>query len=128
MKRMCWALTASLLSFVVLSAQTSANNDQDGYKLRLALQSDYVDASREEFAFNLGYVAGIAVALDGEAFCLPVTPVRFAELKEVVLKYMNDHPTILHRHRSFVIGVALADAYPCKKKTAKWQSRVLGEN
>lgn len=104
-----------LLLLVLISSAGFAQTQEpyDGYYLRQALQRKAGTESEAEFNFNLGYVAGIARALDGEGFCLPPGQVRFGEMKEVVLKYIGDHPTMLHKERALVIGLALADAYPC---------------
>jgi hypothetical protein len=45
--------------------------------------------------------------------CIP-NGVTVAEAIRVVLKFLDDHPNMLHEPERLVVGQALAAAYPCK--------------
>lgn len=104
-------LFLALLVTVPLLAQTSLR--QDAFTLRQWLVERNSPQHVTEGSWATGYITGIADALDNSAFCIPNTATA-GELNEVVIKYLTDNPTRLHQHRSVVVGLALADAYPCK--------------
>ncbi len=40
--------------------------------------------------------------------------VRYKQAWRVVKKFLDDNPTLLHRHRIYLIRTALVEAWPCK--------------
>jgi Rap1a immunity proteins len=103
---------AMLLFALPLLAQS--NSEHDAYGLRQNLLDRQGRLSVTGWSWNSGYVVGVAEAQNNEAFCIPGL-IRSAELNEVVIKYINEHPTVLHKDRVLAVALALADAYPCKK-------------
>ncbi len=45
--------------------------------------------------------------------CIP-DDVTYGQVWRVVKKYLDDNPTLLHKHRSTLIKTALVEAWPCK--------------
>jgi Rap1a immunity proteins len=121
MKRALFILFAAL----PLLGQAAQDSNHDAFTLKRALTAN-VRESEDNFgawSYNTGYIQGIADAHDRDAFCLP-SNYRAGELSEVVVKYLNDHPTALHQYRGVAVGVALREAYPCKSRQAseqKWE-------
>jgi hypothetical protein len=102
-----------LLFLLPLSAQESGEIHHDAYSLReqLVAPSGGVEQTAK-WAFGLGYVMGIAET-DGQGeFCLPQN-FRAGEIKDVIVKFMNDHPEKLHERRVDVAIAALHLGFPC---------------
>jgi hypothetical protein len=74
-------------------------------------------------AFCLGYVAGVTDldGPDGSAFperrrsCVAEN-VSNGQVRDVVVKYLKDHPEERHIQASILIVKAMAQAFPCKTK------------
>lgn len=63
-----------------------------------------------------GYVDGIADGAVGLGYaCYPAGVAR-AEIREVVMKYLRDHPERLGDPASLLVLNALFEAYPCKRQ------------
>jgi hypothetical protein len=116
MKTTISSVILALVLLSTISAQETSSGDQDGYMLRKDLQAmdrpGYSVTETQNFAFAFGYVIGVSEAFDTIRFCLPESP-RQGELREVVIKYLNDHPEQLHRARFAVTADALEAAFPC---------------
>jgi hypothetical protein len=121
MKR--WLLV-SLLT-LPLFGQSFINDDCYQFKIHLTAydsqsSNDSVAARAQgavDASTSLGYVVGVADALDGQAFCLP-DGFRAGELKQVVIRYFDEHPTILHESKVRGIRAAFTAAYPCPAPSA----------
>jgi len=74
-------------------------------------------------AFCLGYITGVTDidGVDGSAFperrrsCVPEN-VTNGQVKDVVVKYLKEHPEERHIQASILIVKAVAQAFPCKSK------------
>lgn len=82
--------------------------DYDSYQERreiryMAKASQYV-----------GYVTGVADALDGTRFCLP-GGAGAEQTAAKVAEYARQHAQSLPRHASETVVAALAEQYPCKR-------------
>jgi hypothetical protein len=71
--------------------------------------------------YCLGFIAGVSQStqIDDPAaatVCFP-EEVNLAEAKQVVRKYLNDHPQNLHLAGAILVKRALIEAWPCSAKT-----------
>lgn len=69
--------------------------------------------------YCMGYIAGVVDAIRGvplpddmPTHCLPPN-VTLGQLRQVVVKYLEDHPEKLHYSGDAIILAALAEAFPC---------------
>jgi hypothetical protein len=65
-----------------------------------------------------GFVGGIAdaMALDpilGNRACIPV-PVTLGQARDVVIRFLEQHPEARHYSAASIVALALAAAFPCK--------------
>lgn len=104
--------------WVLLAGTGEAMADVDGNEL-LNHCHDYTEKSDFGAGFCIGYVTGIAEALNNKVnssptpFCIP-SEVIFKQLVLIVTKYLNDNPAELHKTAISIIQAALRDAFPCK--------------
>lgn len=49
-----------------------------------------------------------------ELICVP-DRVRAGQLREVVVRYLRDHPADRHESAAFQVALAIKDAYPCTR-------------
>ena len=71
-------------------------------------------------AFCLGHISGFFEGLSLKVSeqstnltCYPESPVTAAQLLRIVVKYMQDHPELLHHPYKFLVADALSEAFPC---------------
>ena len=69
----------------------------------------------EKRAFAEGYVAGVADATAGQAWC-PVAQSSEELIQRSVVRYMQAHPELLPRGGASIVTAALGADYPCEKK------------
>jgi Rap1a immunity proteins len=69
----------------------------------------------------LAYITGAAdgsnmtqVALENEFLCIPSTVSR-AQMKDIVVRYLVDHPDKRHLNAGGITMIALKDAFACEK-------------
>lgn len=64
--------------------------------------------------FILGVVDGVLIDTPPDSIiCIP-DGVSFGQMKDIVLKYMNDNPANLHFPGASLVFYALGEAFPCK--------------
>ena len=111
-KEMRSKLFLLLLLALPLAANSQGGNFQNGNKLK-------THCAKEGFSdgFCMGYIIGVA---DNNSFliCAPggsggVTQGQFTD---IVKKYLNDNPALLHRDDDVLVLDALKQAFPCPKK------------
>jgi hypothetical protein len=110
-----------LSSIVVAGAATAGDfapgDFVDGNKLFEQCQSDDPQDSERwvKRSLCLGYIAGVADALDGSSFCLGSGPtgVRVKQVDDVVYFYLRDHPEHRHNDASSLVTAALKEKFPC---------------
>lgn len=61
-----------------------------------------------------GYVSGVADTVQGKCWCLR-PHITQGQIFEIVKKYLNDHPELLHLWASDIVESALREALPCNK-------------
>lgn len=64
----------------------------------------------------VGYVDGIADAAVGLGYTCYPAGVAQAQVREVVLKYLRDHPERLSEPARLLVLNGLFEAYPCKRQ------------
>ena len=110
---------AALLLLSPLSGQAQVPSPfMDGDELREGLQAwdsswgDLLTAKTVDSGIARGFVVGVADALDGVAFSLPPSVTR-GQIKDVVLKHLEEQPGGKKSRASRLTTPALAAAYPC---------------
>jgi hypothetical protein len=107
-----------LLSLVSASAHAQRVSTTTGNDLLESCESN--DFKQ---AFCLGYITGVTDldGADGSAFperrrsCVAEN-VSNGQVRDVVVKYLKDHPEERHIQASILIVKAMAQAFPCKAK------------
>ena len=65
------------------------------------------------YAWYVGYMRGwIDGYQSGATLCVPET-ITALQLVRIVVKYLRDHPQMLHYTRGFLIFTAVQEAFPC---------------
>ena len=98
-----------LLTLALLSGAAHAEF-KDGNKLL----SDMTGSHGTQM-LALGYVMGVADALNGATHCMP-TNVSAGQLHDMTKKYLEDNPVVRHFSADAVIHRMLANLWPCDKK------------
>ncbi len=82
----------------------------------LKAKFDATDAYSQGLSF--GYVLGVYDDWTGVLFCAPSgeSGVRAGQVQEVVKKYFNENPALLHLRADFLVTNALTRTWPCPKK------------
>jgi Rap1a immunity proteins len=62
----------------------------------------------------LGYINGATDRDLDSSGCLPPN-VTFGQMQKITESYLNSHPKLLHLHATFLVMLALNDAFPCSK-------------
>ena len=85
-----------------------------GNKLKIDLDS--VDAFPQ--GYSLGYVVGVADAVQHIAYCPPSgAPITQGQVKAVVKKYFDGHPEKLNLTADQLVTQALRETWPCAAKS-----------
>jgi len=77
--------------------------------------------SYTDIGWCLGYVEGVrntahiyqAIFKDNKVYCIP-QGVENGQIIRVILKYLNDHPNMLHEHESLLTMMAIREAFTCE--------------
>jgi hypothetical protein len=82
----------------------------------------YASATLPSFSFCLGYTNGFrhgavfaSVGLGAKPSLEISEKVELAQLRDVVLKYLDEHPEDRHLHAAVLVQSALAKAFPPQK-------------
>jgi len=81
----------------------------DGNELQKACESE----SNADDGFCVGYIIGAADAFLSVGFICS-KGIQYGQIRKVVLKYLRNNPERLHYSANSLVGVALAEAFPCK--------------
>jgi hypothetical protein len=66
--------------------------------------------------FCLGYVTGLSDGLQSlKMMCAP-KEVTIAQMRDVIVRYLSDHPENRHLGAISEAGLALTNAFPCNKQ------------
>jgi Rap1a immunity proteins len=61
----------------------------------------------------VGYVMGVASALEGQSFCLSKTSVQTSQLIDVMKLWLDQHPELRQYSASTLIVKAFSEKFPC---------------
>ena len=120
-----WKWLTVVACVITTGAALAAEHRSDGNELILQcrfITEATVQPTDKQEAFKIGYDTGLCRGLI-EAYyyamravgkvCTP-DGVIHTQTWRVVKKFLDDNPTLLHKHRGVLIMTALIDAWPCK--------------
>jgi hypothetical protein len=115
---------AVLLATIVVAfgAEPVAREPDTGLvlKQKLELLQKTTDLTERFVAVRaVGYVDGIADAAVGLGYTCYPEGVAQAHIREVVLKYLRDHPERLNDPAPLLVLNGLFEAFPCKRQDEK---------
>jgi hypothetical protein len=113
------ALLATLA--VAFAAEPVAREPDTGFvlKQKLELLDKATDLTDRFVAVRaVGYLDGIADAAVGLGYTCYPTGVTQAQLREVVMNYLRDHPERLNDPAPLLVLNGLFEAFPCKQPEA----------
>lgn len=94
-----------IAAVILMASLTAPAHGSDGKELQR-------NCKLEPYGYCLGFVAGVYAATS-EPFCNPPS-VKDRELRSIVVKYMNDHPEMLHLGQAELVVEAYKEAFPCE--------------
>ncbi len=62
----------------------------------------------------IGYIAGVHDSFNNFLICTPPN-VTLGQLKAIVIKFMNENPEEWAKSGDYIVSVALAETFSCKK-------------
>ena len=95
---------------LVVSVTANAGTFWDGNKLHNKLQGSTVEQMQA-----LGYIMGVADALDTATVCAP-TNVTAGQLNDIIKNYLENTPAVRHLAADSLISAVLGRVWPCQKK------------
>lgn len=112
-----WKVAVATVAIAVVSIGSPAiAQSQDGLTGNALLRTI---CDRQGESTCLAYIRGVAEGLkvsegSGAArlFCLPVGG-DYGQARDVVVKYLNDHPEQRHYPAAYLVSFALTQAFPC---------------
>jgi hypothetical protein len=99
------------LACALFAVSTLAHAD---FKSGNSLYSDMNSDDNTTYVFVLGYVAGVADALNGVVVCMPAN-VTIRQVRDISYRYLRDNPEQRNDDASILIARALKPPFPCKK-------------
>jgi len=111
----------ALLVAVIFSLAASEAHALKGAELyELCISSDkgsFQDLSCLSYVrgFVDGIIMGKAAGELGSRFCAPAGGISAQQGRLIAEKYLRDHPEALHNEAGSLLGVAFAQAFPCRK-------------
>ena len=97
-----------ILSLVAGSAQ--AGTFWDGNKLHGKLNGNTIEQMQA-----LGYIMGVADALDTATICAP-NNVTAGQINDMMKNYLENYPAVRHLAADSLISVVIGRMWPCDKK------------
>ncbi len=104
------------LAMALMSCALSAQ--ANGYGENGNIMADGLDNNGSTWLRGMysGYVWGIADTLELSGLVCIQNGVTRKQLVDVVIRYLAAHPEFRQLHAEALTGVALMEAFPCKKK------------
>jgi hypothetical protein len=67
----------------------------------------------------VGYIMGVSDRANGKdyvgvSYCKPAEGVEGGQAEKIVVKFLNEHPAILHMDASVLVDIAFLEAFPCE--------------
>jgi alanine-alpha-ketoisovalerate/valine-pyruvate aminotransferase len=66
-------------------------------------------------AICFGYVSGV-IDSNSNSYVCPAPSITVQQAADIVKKYINENPAQLHKPADFIVTLAIAKDFPCKKK------------
>lgn len=99
-----------VLTLALLSGVANAGTFWDGNRLHSKLNGSVVDQAQA-----LGYIIGVADALDTATVCSPLN-VTAGQMHDMIKNYLENYPAVRHLAADSLISVVLGRVWPCDKK------------
>ena len=101
----------TLLAILLASAGVAQAEFLDGNKLLSMMRTP------GETTIAIGYITGAADALNGSLVCLP-SGTTAGQARDVVRNFLESAPQHRSSSADLIVGAALVEHWPCKKKSA----------
>lgn len=100
------------LIFAALMAGTTLAHAEfkDGNQLL-----EQLTGSAAEKMNAMGYITGVADAIDGVGYCAPGN-IRVGQITDMVQNYLQRQPAVRHFSGDLIVRRVLVDMWPCEKK------------
>lgn len=130
-----FALLFALLAWIFISDANAGDGNSLLKRCSLPLQKEFQITTPDEYAdtsASIGYCYGLIEGISSLArayqagvllnkvygeqlFCLPVD-VKNEQMLRVVVKYLENNPSILHKRDSLLAIMSFKEAFPCEKE------------
>ena len=99
-----------ILTLALVAGTAQAGSFWDGNKLYNKLQGNTMEQMQA-----LGYIMGVADALDTATICAPLN-VTAGQVNDMMKNYLENYPAVRHLPADSIINVVLGRMWPCEKK------------
>ena len=99
-----------ILTLALVAGTAQAGTFWDGNKLYSKLQGNNMEQMQA-----LGYIMGVADALDTATICAPLN-VTAGQVNDMMKNYLENYPAVRHLPADSIINVVLGRMWPCEKK------------
>jgi len=106
-------LVIAVLTALSLSANASWITGNDLMK--------QFNGSEFERGASIGFIVGVASALDGDVLCIP-TGVTPGQMRDMVQQALRANPNIRHNQAEYIVAFTLMTEFPCETKPKKGTS------
>lgn len=108
----------TLLAILLAAAGIAHAEFVDGNKLLSMMKTP------GQTAIAMGYVSGVADALNGSLICYPEGG-TVGQAHDMTRNFLEANPQYRERSADVIVGAALVTHWPCKKKSSAAQSKIL---
>ena len=99
-----------ILTLALVAGAAHAGTFWDGNKLYNKLQGNTMEQMQA-----LGYIMGVADALDTATICAP-NNVTAGQINDMMKNYLENYPAVRHLAADSLISLVLGRMWPCEKK------------
>ena len=99
-----------ILTLALVAGTAQAGTFWDGNKLYNKLQGNTMEQMQA-----LGYIMGVADALDTATICAP-NNVTAGQINDMMKNYLENYPAVRHLAADSLISLVLGRMWPCEKK------------
>jgi hypothetical protein len=117
MKKMVYLIFVFLLSTPLTTYAETDGNSLLKRCSNVVLMADGKHTGVDEFeaGYCFGLISATAImSTKGYGICAPVTATTL-QMSKVVIKFLNENPDKLHMHDTFLVLMAMENAWPCPK-------------
>jgi Rap1a immunity proteins len=123
-------IIAAIIVFLTITSTASASFKNGNDVLQMCTQPSVAKGSGPQDDISglcYGYLAAVADATNyrntsvfGWAACIP-GEVRWIQVRDVVVQYLRIHAPVRDLNGAYLVGSALADAWPCVFRLDHWE-------